>query len=51
MTEGSVTIEFDKDGILAYPVIIKLLIRDGNGDWYLGGAPDGEELPPEGIRS
>jgi hypothetical protein len=47
MTEGSVTIEFDKDGILAYPVIIKLLIRDGNGDWYLGGAPDGEELPPE----
>ena len=47
MTNGSVTIEFQTDGIPAYPAIIKLMIRDANGDWYLGGAPDEEELPPE----
>jgi hypothetical protein len=47
MTDGSVTIEFTTDGEVAYPAIIKLMIRDGNGDWYLGGAPDEEELPPE----
>ena len=47
MTNGSMTIEFQTDGIPAYPAIIKLMIRDANGDWYLGSAPDEEELPPE----
>ena len=51
MTNGSVTIEFQTDGIPAYPAIIKLMIRDANDDWYLGGAPDEEELPPEETRN
>ena len=46
MTEGSVVIEFlgESDSTLAYPVLIKLLLRDANGDWYVG-APVGDDEP------
>jgi hypothetical protein len=46
MTEGSVSIEFLSDDSGAYPVVIKLLVRDANGDWYLG-APAKKDEPGE----
>lgn len=46
MTEGTVTIVFGTESPVAYPILIKLMLRDANGDWYLG-APVGSEDPGE----
>lgn len=49
MTSGSVTMVFASEAS-PWPVLIKLLIRDANGDWYLGGVqedlPDPTPTPP-----